>query len=258
MTAIDVNATIDGDPDAPPVVLSPSLGTSIAMWDPIVAALAERFRVIRYDPRGHGLSPVPPGPYEIDDLADDLLTLLDRLGIDAAHIVGISIGGMTAMAFAAAHPDRVDRLVLACTSPHLGPAQQWADRAFAVREGGTVAVADAVVARWLTPAYVAAHPEVLSGLRDQLVHTPADGYAACCRAIERMDLRDRLPSITAPTLVIAGAQDAATPREHAERIVAGMSNASLAVLDPAAHLAPVEQPATFADLVVSHLSKDAS
>lgn len=258
MTATDVNATIDGDPDAPPIVLSPSLGTSIAMWDPVVVALAERFRVIRYDPRGHGLSPVPPGPYEIDDLAADLLALLDRLNIVATHIVGISIGGMTAMAFAAAHPDRVDRLVLACTSAQLGPPQQWADRAFTVRESGTVAVADAVVARWLTPAYVAVHPEVLSGLRDQLVHTPADGYAACCGAIERMDLRDRLPSITAPTLVIAGAQDAATPREHAERIVAGIPNAKLAVLDPAAHLAPVEQPAAFTDLVVSHLSKDAS
>ncbi len=256
MTATDVNATIDGDPDAPPIVLSPSLGTSIAMWDPVVVALAERFRVIRYDPRGHGLSPVPPGPYEIDDLAADLLALLDRLNIVATHIVGISIGGMTAMAFAEAHPDRVDRLVLACTSAKLGPPQQWADRAFTVRESGTVAVADAVVARWLTPAYVAVHPEVLSGLRDQLVHTPADGYAACCGAIERMDLRDRLPSITAPTLVVAGAQDAATPREHAERIVAGIPNAKLAVLDPAAHLAPVEQPAAFTDLVVSHLSKD--
>lgn len=256
MTAVEVNATIDGDPDAPPIVLSPSLGTSIVMWNPIVPALAEHYRVIRYDPRGHGASPVPPGPYEIDDLADDLLALLDRLDIGAAHIAGISIGGMTAVAFAAAHPDRVDRLVLACTSAQLGPPQGWAERAATVRAGGTVAVADAVVARWLTPPYAAAHPDVLAGLRELLVHSPAEGYAACCGAIERMDLRDRLPAISAPTLVIAGGHDPAIPREHAERIVAGIPNARLAILDPAAHLASVEQPTAFTDLVVSHLSED--
>jgi 3-oxoadipate enol-lactonase len=254
VTAIDLHAVIDGPTDAPPLVLGPSLGTTAAMWEPQLPVLAERFRVIRYDARGHGSSPVPPGPYTIDDFADDLLQLLDRHGVDAAHIAGISLGGMTAMAFAAAHPERVHRLVLACTSAHLAAPEAWADRAAQVRAGGTSAIADAVVSRWATPAYAAAHPEVMTRLHSLLVNSPDDGYVASCGAIERMDLRDRLPGIAAPTLVIAGAQDLAIPPVHAEDIVARLPNARLALLDPGAHLANIEQPDAFANLVIEHLS----
>jgi 3-oxoadipate enol-lactonase len=253
VTAVDLHAVIDGPSDAPPLVLGPSLGTTAAMWEPQVPTLAEHFRVIRYDARGHGASPVPPGPYTIDDFADDLLELLDRLGIDAAHIAGISLGGMTAMAFAAAHPARVNRLVLACTSAHLAAPEAWADRAAKVRADGTSAIADAVVARWTTPAYAAAHPEVMARLRQLLVDSPDDGYVAACGAIERMDLRDRLPAIAAATVVIAGAQDLAIPPVHAERIVAGLPKARLAILDPGAHLANIEQPEAFANLLIEHL-----
>ena len=258
MTAVDVHAVMDGLADAPAIVLSPSLGTTTVMWDPLLPALAHRFRIIRYDPRGHGASPVPRGPYTIDDLADDLAALLDRLGIAKAHIAGVSLGGMTAMAFAAAHPQRVGRLVLACTSAQLGPPQGWAERAATVRARGTVAVAEAVVARWVTPAYAAANPDVMHRLRQLVVDTPDEGYAACCDAIERMDLRDRLPAVSAPTLVIAGAQDPATPCEHAERIVAGIPDARLALLDPAAHLAIVEQPRAFTELVLEHVTDGSS
>jgi 3-oxoadipate enol-lactonase len=255
---VDLHAVADGPADAPPLVLGPSLGTSTAMWEPQVPALTEHFRVIRYDARGHGASPVPPGPYEIDDFATDLAALLDRLGIARAHIAGISLGGMTAIAFAAAHPQRVDRLVLACTSAHLAAPAAWADRAAKVRAGGTSAIADPVVARWVTPAYAADNPEVVARLRQLLVNSPDDGYAASCGAIERMDLRDRLPAITAPTLVIAGAQDLAIPSEHAERIVAALPNARLAILDPGAHLPNVEQPEAFANLVIEHLRDGSS
>jgi 3-oxoadipate enol-lactonase len=253
VSAVDLHATIDGPSDAPPLVLGPSLGTTTAMWEPQVEALSQHFRVIRYDARGHGASPVPPGPYTIDDFADDLLKLLDRLGIESAHIGGISLGGMTAMAFAAAHPERVDRLVLACTSAHLAAPEAWADRAAKVRAGGTSAIADAVVARWVTPTYAAAHPDVIARLHQLLVDSPDDGYVASCGAIERMDVRERLPGIAAQTLVIAGAQDLAIPPVHAERIAAGIADARLAVLDPGAHLANIEQPEAFANLLIEHL-----
>ena len=148
-----------GDERAPALVLGCSLGTAAAMWEPQVAALAEHLRVIRYDHRGHGASPVPPGPYEIEDLGRDVLALLDRLGIERASVGGVSLGGMVAMWLGANAPDRVERLVLCCTSAHLPPASAWAERAAAVREAGTTeVVADAVVARWLTPAFAAAHP----------------------------------------------------------------------------------------------------
>jgi 3-oxoadipate enol-lactonase len=160
---------------------------------------------------------------------------------------------MTAIAFAAANPDRVGRLVLACTSAYLGAPEAWAERAARVRAGGTSAVADAVVSRWVTPAYAAANPDVVARLRQLLVDSPDDGYVASCGAIERMDLRDRLPAIAAATLVIAGAQDLAIPPVHADRIVARIPNARLAILDPGAHLANVEQPAAFANLLIEHL-----
>jgi 3-oxoadipate enol-lactonase len=250
---VDLHAVVDGPDDAPPLLLGPSLGTTTAMWEPQVPALAEHFRVIRYDPRGHGKSPVPPGPYSIDDFADDLLALLDRHGIAHAHIAGISLGGMTAMVFAAGHPERVDRLVLACTSANLAAPEAWADRAAKVQAGGTSAIADAVVARWVTPAYADAHPAVVARLRQLLIDSPDDGYVASCRAIEVMDLRDRLPKITPSTLVIAGAQDLAIPPAHQERIVDEIADARLAVLDPGAHLANIEQPEAFADLLIEHL-----
>jgi 3-oxoadipate enol-lactonase len=258
MSAVHLHAVVDGPADAPPLVLGPSLGTTVAMWEPQVPVLAEHFRVIRYDARGHGASPAPSGPYTIDDFAEDLIQLLDRHGVDAAHIAGISLGGMTAMAFAAAHPERVKRLVLACTSAHLAAPEAWADRAAKVQAGGTAAIADAVVSRWTTPAYAAAHPGVMTRLHQLLADSPDDGYIASCGAIERMDLRDRLPGITAPTLVIAGAQDLAIPPIHAERIVAGIAGARLAVLDPGGHLPNIEQPEAFADLVIEHLQDGTS
>jgi 3-oxoadipate enol-lactonase len=210
--------------------------------------------VVRYDPRGHGASPVPPGPYELADLAGDVVALLDRLGVEAADFCGLSLGGMTGMALAAAHPHRVRRLVLCCTSAQLGPPSMWADRAATVRRHGTAAIADAVVSRWVTPGYAARHPDVVADLRAMVAAVPDEGYAACCGAVERMDLRDLLPGITARTLVIAGEQDPATPPAHAELIAAGVPDARVAVLSPAAHLANVEQPEAVTRLILDHLT----
>jgi len=252
MTAL--HHVVAGPADAPVVVLGGSLGSTLAMWEPQLPALAERFRVVRYDHRGHGQSPVPPGPYELADLGADVLALLDRLGVERAHHVGLSLGGMVALWLAEHAPERVDRLALLCTSAQLGPAQRWIDRAAAVLAAGDVgAVADAVVAGWFTAGFAAREPARVAAARAMVAGTPPDGYAACCGAIERMDLTGDLATVTAPTLVIAGAEDPAAPLPHAERLAAGIPSARLAVVPDAAHLASLEHPAAVTALLLDHL-----
>lgn len=243
-----------GDESAPALLLGGSLGTAAAMWEPQVAPLAEHLRVIRYDHRGHGASPVPAGPYDIEDLGRDVLALMDRLGLERASVGGVSLGGMVAMWLGANAPDRVDRLVLCFTSAHLPPASGWADRAVAVREAGTTAVvADAVVARWLTPGFAAAHPEAQAWLRAMLLATDAEGYAASCGVIERLDLRDALPSIAAPTLVISGSDDESTPPEHQRALAGAIPSARLETVSPAAHIGSVERADEVTRLILDHV-----
>lgn len=251
---VPLSARLDGPTDAPVLLLGSSLGTTGAMWEPQLAALAAAFRVVRYDHRGHGGSPVPAGPYTVGELADDVLALADRLGADTFCYAGLSLGGMVGMELAARAPERVDRLVLLCTSALLGPAQSWTARADAVRRGGTAAVADTVVARWFHPDFVAAHPDLLVGYRAMLASTPTEGYAGCCEAIRDMDLTDRLGAVRAPTLVLAGADDPATPPAHGAAIAEGIPGARLVVVDGAAHLANVEQPDRVAELMLAHLT----
>jgi 3-oxoadipate enol-lactonase len=243
---------IDGPEDAPVLVLSNSIGSNWRMWDGLVPALTARFRVVRYDQRGHGDSEVPDGPYSIADLAADLIALLDELGIGRPHFAGLSLGGMTGMWLAAHEPSRVDRLALLCTSALLGPAQMWLDRAALVRADGIETIADAGVRRWLTEEFIAEQPDVAAWCREMMVGTPDEGYAGCCEAIAAMDLRADLPAITASTLVIAGADDPATPPAHAEVIAAGIPGAEPHTIPHAAHLATVEQPAAITDLLLRH------
>ena len=252
MTPIDVHYEISGPGDAPVLVLSNSLGSTNAMWDPQVPTLAERLRVVRYDHRGHGGSPVPPGPYELADLGADALRLLDRLGAERVHWCGLSLGGMVGMWMAINAPERIDRLVLCCTSANLGPAQMWADRAATVRADGVEAIADAGLGRWLTAGFIEREPAATAAVRAMLAATPDEGYAACCGVIEHMDLIPELGAIRAPTLVIAGRHDPATPPEHGERIVAGIPGARLELVD-AAHLATIESPKVVTELIAGHL-----
>ncbi|MCZ2860418.1 3-oxoadipate enol-lactonase [Blastococcus sp. VKM Ac-2987] len=252
MTAIAVSYTVDGPADAPVVVLSNSLGATRAMWDQQVPALAERFRVVTYDTRGHGDSPVPPGPYSLDDLADDLVALLDEVGAERAHVAGLSLGGMTGMRLAARDPQRVHRLALLCTSALLGPRQNWIDRAVTARSEGTAALAPTVVSRWVTPGFAADHPDVVARLREMVAGTDGEGYASCCEVIADMDLRADLPSITAPTLVVSGAQDPATPPEHQQAIAEGIPGAQLVSVSPGAHLANIEQPLQVTGALLAH------
>jgi 3-oxoadipate enol-lactonase len=251
-SAIDVSYDSSGPDDGAALVLSNSLGSTWAMWDAQVPRLAERLRVVRYDHRGHGASPVPPGPYSLDELGADALALLNRLGLARVHWCGLSLGGMVGIWLAVNAPERIDRLVLCCTSASLGPPQMWADRAATVRAEGVEAIADAGIGRWLTEGFIARETEKTAAVRAMLVATPDEGYAGCCAAIEHMDLIPELGAIRAPTLVIAGRQDPATPPEHGERIAAGIPGARLELVD-AAHLATVEQPEAMTDLIAGHL-----
>ncbi|MBB5851885.1 3-oxoadipate enol-lactonase [Amycolatopsis umgeniensis] len=251
---VKVHSVAEGPADGPAVVFSGSLGSDHRMWEPQVKPLVDKgFRVIRYDTRGQGASPVPPGPYTLEDLGGDLLALLDEHGVERAHFVGLSLGGMTGMWLGVNAPDRIESLTLCCTSAKLGPPRMWADRARTVRENGTGSVAEAGVGRWVTAGYGAAYPGSVGYLREMIASVPAEGYAASCEAIERMDLVGDLPKIAARTLVIAGAEDPATPVEHAEVIAGGVPDARLEVVEGAAHLGSFEQPERFTALILEHL-----
>jgi len=254
VSATGIHHRVDGPPDAPVLVLADSLGTTLAMWDPQLPLLTERFRVVRYDLPGHGGSSAPPGPYTIAGLGAELIELLDALGLDRVHLCGLSIGGMISMWVAAHAPERVDRLVLCATSALLGPPEAWATRAETVLASGMRAVSEAVVGRWFTPGFSERNPAIVSRMRAMLETAAPVGYAGCCRAIEQMDLRPDLGRIVAPTLVVAGADDLAIPPDHARRIVAGIPGSRLEIVGPAAHLLNVEQPDRVGRLIGGHLA----
>jgi 3-oxoadipate enol-lactonase len=248
-----LHAIVDGPADHPVLILGTSLGTTCALWEPLVPALANHFRVVRYDHLGHGGSAVPEGPYTIERLGRATLGLLDRLGLGTVSYAGLSLGGMVGMWLAINAPERIDRLALLCTAARL-PAEPWQDRVAAVRLGGLRAIADPVLARWFTPGWAASHPDVVQAFRAGLESTPQDGYVGCCEAIAAMDLRPELPGIAAPSVVIGGAQDAAIPVDYQVEIAEAMPGARLVVVDGAAHLAPVEQTEIVTATLVDHLS----
>jgi 3-oxoadipate enol-lactonase/4-carboxymuconolactone decarboxylase len=247
-------ARLDGPEGAPVLVLSNSLGTSSAMWEPQMTAFTGHFRVLRYEHRGHGGSAAPPGPYTIAELVSDLIGFLDDLEIERASICGLSLGGMVAMGVAAAAPERVDRLVLACTAPRLAPAEQWVARAAEVRRSGTAAQLEGHVRRWFTPGFAADRPDVVRHIADMLAAVEAEGYASCCEAVGAMDQTADLGRITAPTLVVAAAHDPVVPPTLAVEVQQLLPSSSLVVLSSAAHLANVEQPARFNAAVLDHLA----
>ena len=235
-----LNYELTGPTTSPVVAFSNSLGTTHRMWDAQVAALAGPYRCLRYDTRGHGQSPVRPGEATIDDLAEDLAALLDALAIDRVHLVGLSLGGMTAQAFALRHPGKLDGLVLMATAAYM--PSDWQARAAKVRAEGTKSIADATMTRWFTADAIASPTKTIRDLKAEFEAIDKDGYADCCLIIDRMDLRPRLSSITAPTLIIAGADDPATPVAKMEEIRASIPDAELVIISRAAHMLAVERP----------------
>ncbi|WP_369139385.1 3-oxoadipate enol-lactonase [Modestobacter versicolor] len=252
MTATEVHAVVEGPADAPVLLLSNSLGADHTMWDPQLPRLTERFRVVRYDTRGHGSSPAPAGDATIDDLTDDVVALLDRFGVAQAHVAGLSIGGMTGLRLAVREPERVASLAVLCSSAHTGNEQTWRERAETARTQGTGVLAEAVAGRWLTPAFAAAHPDLVARLRAMITASDDEGYAGCCAAIAGMDLRPDLGRVTPRTLVVSGAEDPALPPEHQQLIADGVPGARLLTLSPAAHLANLEQADQVTDALIAH------
>jgi 3-oxoadipate enol-lactonase len=256
--SIELHHRLDGPDGAPVLVLSNSLGTDLGMWDAQLPALGEHFRVLRYDQRGHGRSPAPPGPYSIAELAGDALALLDGLGLERVSFCGVSMGGMTGMWLAINAPERVERLALCCTAAHLPPREMWTERAATVRAEGMEAVVDAQLERWFTPAMSEDRPDVVERARRTLLGTPAEGYAGCCEAIRSHDLRRELGQIRAPTLVLSAAADPATTPDQGRLIAEAVDDARFVVLEGARHLAAVERPEEFARTVLGHLIVEAS
>ena len=240
---------IEGPVGAPVLILSNSLGTAMAMWDVQMSRFARHFRVVRYDSRGHGRSDAPEGGYSIDRLGRDVIELADALGIGRFHFCGLSKGGMVGQWLGWRAPDRLDRLVLANTSPFMGPPSGWDDRIRTVRTAGMSMMTEAVLERWFTPGFRAETSAELDAVRMMLLATDPQGYAGCCAAIRDMDQRAVLALIDTATLVIAGDADPATPIEHSQLLADGIRGATLRVL-PAAHLSNIEQPDAFAQAVL--------
>jgi 3-oxoadipate enol-lactonase len=250
---VKLHHVVDGPVGAPALVLSNSLGTTLEMWEPQVAPLAERFRVVRYDRRGHGRSPVAVGTTTIDDLGGDLVELLDELALSRVSLCGLSLGGVVGMWLAINAPERVERLALCCTAASFAPREGWVDRAAAVRADGMGAVVDAVLDRWFRPSFRDTDPDVAARHRAMLVSTPAEGYAACCDALAEADLSTRLPEIAAPALVLTGAEDPVAPPATGDALAAAIPGATHTVVAGAAHLANVEQPDAFTAALLRHL-----
>jgi 3-oxoadipate enol-lactonase len=246
-------AGLEGPAGAPVLVLGNSLGTSAAVWDRQVAEFRQHFRLVRYDLPGHCGALAPAAPYTVSGLGAGVLALLDSLGVGRFAYCGISLGGMIGMALAAAAPDRLAALGLVCTSAYLPPADGWRGRAGQVRATGMASVSAAVVGRWFTPSFTATAPQVVREFTDELERTDPVGYAGCCEAIADMDLRADLPRITAPTLVLAGANDPATPPEHGAAIATALAGARLDVIPATAHLATVEAADAVTGALLAHL-----
>lgn len=231
--------------DRPVLVLLNSIGTDMALWAPAIPHLLPAFRLLRIDTRGHGASDAPEGDYNMAMLAADVLAAMDAAGVDRVAVAGVSLGGMIAMELALLAPERVAHLIPVCTSATMDPAA-WAQRVQTVRSEGITAIADMAMGRFLSPRFVADHPEQADSVRTGLLAMPSQGYAGAGAAIRDMALIDRLPQIAAPTLVVAGDHDVSTPfAGHGERIVAAIPGAQAVHLD-AAHLAPLEAPAPLA------------
>jgi len=242
---IETNYTIEGE--GPWLAMSHSLACNLSMWDDQVKLLARRFKVLRYDTRGHGGSSAPKGPYTLDQLAEDTRALFDGLGIQRAHWAGLSMGGMIGQTFALKYPGVFQSMVLADTSSRRPPGaeQMWGDRVKTAREKGMEGVLEGTLGRWFTEPYRNARKDVMARISGDIRGTPVEGFAGCCEAIAKLDVLDRLKEIDCPTLVIVGEQDQGTPPEAAKLIQQNIKGAELVIIPSAAHLSNVEQAEAF-------------
>ncbi|SDL65746.1 3-oxoadipate enol-lactonase [Glycomyces sambucus] len=276
------------DGDGPPLLLLNSLGTTLDMWRPQITPLGARFCLVRFDARGHGGTPFAsggdsgrarrggdghghaggdstgddatddrgPGRLTIDDLAGDAIDLLDHLGIERAHVAGVSLGGAVAMRLAVTRPERVDRLVLVSTAAKLGTPEGWRERADIVRANGTAAISEAAMGRWFSPAFISGHPDTVAEFRRRFDACDDDGYAACCEALGAMDQRDDVHRITAPALIVGGTADEVTTPADAAFLDERIPDSRMLLAEGAKHLPTAERPDRCNRLLTEFLEED--
>jgi 3-oxoadipate enol-lactonase len=247
-----ISYEVDGDPQAPPLLLINSIGSTRDMWARQVPAFTTLYRVIRYDARGHGQSSVPRGPYTLDQLGHDALAILDDIGASTAHVCGLSLGGITALWLGLNAANRVRGLVLANTAARIGTVDMWTERIALVHQKGMSAVADLAMDRWFTPAFRERDPDTIRAFRSMVQNCPGDGYLGCCAALRDADLRDRVSGLGTSPLLIASSADAATPPAGLEFIHERARGAQLVTLD-SAHLSNIECAEEFTDAVLKFL-----
>jgi 3-oxoadipate enol-lactonase len=245
---------IDGSEKNPVLLLSNSLSSDMEMWDDQVAVWAERFRVVRYDQRGHGKSVVSNRPYSMAGLGRDAIAVIDALGIQKAHWCGLSLGGMVGMWVLTHRPERIERAVLANTAAHMGPPELWNGRIQLAGRGGMEATVTPTITRWFPQEFRERAPDVMERMRAMVGRTPLLGYQLTCAAIRDMDQRHAIRSITRPTLVIIGAKDPATKPADGELIAAHIKGSQKLYLD-AAHISNIEQAKAFTQAVSDFLSR---
>ncbi len=247
-----INVEISGNDSAPALMLSNSLGTNIHMWDDQNGEWSKHFRVIRYDRRGHGRSDAPKGPYSMERLGRDAVSVLDALGVEKTHWCGLSMGGMVGQWLGANAPSRIGKLVLSNTNAYYADKKIWDDRIRFLETNPLEKLVDANMERWFTAEFRAKAPQAIARMKEIFLTTSTEGYVACCQAIRDMDFRASNPSIKASTLVIVGAKDPATPPAQGEAIAAQIPGAKLISFE-AAHIANMEQPAPYAKAVLDFL-----
>ena len=245
--ALTTHYQLEGKADLPVVMLSSSLGTDLHMWDAQMPALLPKFRVLRYDMRGHGLTDLPSGEggYTMDQLADDALALLDALKLGRVHFCGLSIGGMIGQKLGAKAGPRFLSLALCHTAMRIGTPQIWDERVATVRQGGMDAIVESVVQRWFTAGFHQSHPETISGYRNMLLRTPAAGYIGCSLAISGIDLSSDAARIANPTLVVLGEGDKSVPLETGRALAQAVKGSRLVEIKNTGHISAVERPAEF-------------
>lgn len=247
----------DENPGRPrSLVFVNALGTDLSIWDGVVADYAGEFRILRYDLRGQGLSDAPPAPYSIDDHVADLAALLEASDIRGATVIGMSVGGMIALALAAARPDLARLLVLCDTAHKIGTPEMWSARIEAVRANGLASIADAVLERWLSPDFRQAHAVDLAGYRNMLTRNPADGYIGTCATLRDSNLTSTAPRLTQPTLCLVGEADGATPPALVQSLSALIPNAAFETIPGAGHLPCIEQPKPLASRIEAFIGRN--
>ncbi len=250
---VDLHWREDGNPNGFPIVFANSLGTDLRLWDDVVSLLPNEFRAVRFDKRGHGLSSCPPGPYSMDDLTDDAEQLLEHLKITSCIFVGVSIGGMIGQNLAARRPELINAMVLSNTAPVMGDPKLWNDRIAAIEANGVESISDQILDRWFSPVF-RSRDEALAW-RNLLARTPQEGYVGCCYAIAGADLSNSTANLNLPVLVVAGADDQASPPETVSVLADMIEDADFQILDNVGHLPGVEAPEKFTRLLLEFIKE---